>query len=311
MNAAVPPRQFPEGETPERGSSLLTISHRLRVRDYAIANLLDEHGTLTTDQLARVLFDHRTTCRHRLYTLRRLGFVDRFVRNRPGEPNPACWVPGPLSARYVALARGEAPPSPRALRDRQDRAYASPYLDHLLEVNQFFIDLLVDARHRPEADLVRWWSERTTAATFGRRIHPDGHGIWRDGDAETGFYLEHDRGTESLTRLTDKLGAYRRLRADGGPDYPVLFTLPSPAREEHLHTRLAAGPSLGVTVATCVTTPGVSAAGPVWWLAGADRRRLRLADLPAGHGPEGPLSPGPARPDHHPLALLTGVPLLP
>ncbi len=311
MNAAVPPRQFPEGETPERGSSLLTISHRLRVRDYTIANLLDEHTTLTTDQLAAVLFEHRTTCRHRLHALRRLGFIDRFVRNRPGDPAPACWVPGTLSARYVALARDENPPTPKALRDRQDRTYASPYLDHLLQANQFFIDLLVDARHRAQADLVRWWSERTTVAAFGRRVHPDGHGVWRDEVGETGFFLELDRGTESLPRLVDKLSAYRRLQADGGPAYPVLFALPSAAREQHLQAKLADRLPGGVRVATCVTQSGVSPAGRIWWLVGQPPRRISLGEIPGEHGPLGPLAPGPAKPDHHPLALLTGVPLLP
>ncbi|WP_221328418.1 replication-relaxation family protein [Actinoplanes sp. L3-i22] len=281
------------------------------MRDYTIANLLDEHTTLTTDQLTALLFEHRTTCRHRLHTLRRIGFIDRFVRNRPGEPNPACWVPGTLSARYVALARDENPPSPRALRDRQDRTYASPYLDHLLEANQFFVELLLDARERPGVDLVRWWSERTTVAAFGRRVHPDGHGVWREPAGETGFFLELDRGTESLTRLVDKLGAYRRLRVDGGPAYPVLFALPSRAREEHLHAKLAGQLLGGVRVATCVSTPGVSPAGPVWRLVGDVRRRLTLVQIPGEHGAAGPLSPGPAAPEHHPLALLTGVPLLP
>ncbi|KUL29445.1 hypothetical protein ADL15_27905 [Actinoplanes awajinensis subsp. mycoplanecinus] len=283
----------------------------MQARDYTIAWLLDEHTTLTTDQLTAVLFAHRTTCRHRLHDLRALGFIDRFVRHRPGAPNPACWVPGPLSARYTALARGETPPSPSALRDRQDRTYASPYLDHLLGVNDFFVSLLAQGHRQPGPDLIRWWSERTTAAAFGRRIHPDGHGIWRDGTTETGFFLELDRGTESLTRLVDKLAAYRRLRADGGPGYAVLFALPNQAREQHLHAKLADHLLAGPPVATCVTLPGVSPAGPVWWLAADGPRRRSLAELTTDDGPAGPLSPGPATPDHHPLAWMTGLPPLP
>ncbi|GIE70560.1 replication-relaxation family protein [Actinoplanes palleronii] len=123
----------------------MTISRRLQVRDYTIAQLLDEHTALTTDQLAAALFDSGTTCRHRLHALRTLGFIDRFVRHRPAAPNPACWVTGSLSARYLALARGETPPSPSALRARQDRTYASPILNHLLGVNDFFVSLLAQA----------------------------------------------------------------------------------------------------------------------------------------------------------------------
>ena len=50
-----------------------------------------------------------------------------------------------------------------------------------MAANQFFVALLVHARHHPGTGLARWWSERTTAAAFGRRIHPDGHGVFFGG----------------------------------------------------------------------------------------------------------------------------------
>jgi len=146
-------------DSPRTGSAyrtLIDISHRLRPRDYTIASLLDEHTTLTTDQLTSILFTNPTTCRHRLHTLRKIGFVDRFIRNRPGAPNPVCWVPGLLSARYMALAKGDSPPTAKALRERQDRVYSRPTLEHLLEANQFFINLLVHARQHPGTRLTRW-----------------------------------------------------------------------------------------------------------------------------------------------------------
>ncbi|WP_433221869.1 replication-relaxation family protein [Dactylosporangium sp. CS-047395] len=285
-------------------STLLDVSHRLRPRDYAIAALLDEHTTLTTTQLTAILFDSPTTCRHRLQLLRRLQFVDRFVRNRPGAPNPVCWVLGPLAARYTALARGGMPPTRRALRERQDRVYSSPALEHLLAVNDVFVALLHHARRRPGTALTRWWSERTTTAAFGRRIKPDGHGVWVDGGQETGFFLELDRGTEPISRLVDKLASHRKLRAEGGPQYPVLFALPSRVREQHLHRRLADRPEPAIVVATTSAESGLDPAGPVWRLAGNGRHRLTLAELPSSHGQPGPLTPGPARPAENPLRLL-------
>lgn len=300
------PRQLPAA-----GPGLLSISHRLRLRDYTTANLVEEHTALTTDQLAVMLFGHRNTCRKRLGVLRRIGFIDRFIRPRPGIRSEVCWVPGPLSTRYVALAREEKPPTVQALRDRQDRAYTSPYLEHLLQVNQFFVDLLARARHQPGADLLRWWSERSTAAAFDQRIHPDGHGVWRDETGEIGFFLELDRGTESLTRLVDKLTAYEQFRFGGGPDYPVLFALHSRLREDHLHAKLADHAAFELTVATCVRQAGVSPSGALWWPAGGERRRLRLTQLPSDHGSPNRSRPGPAAASEHPLSLLTGVPLLP
>ncbi|MFB9319793.1 replication-relaxation family protein [Cryptosporangium minutisporangium] len=280
---------------------MANISPRLRPRDRAIAALLHEHTTLTTEQLAAILFTNVTTARHRLHTLRRLGFLDRIVRNRPGAPNPVCWLPGRLSARYMALAREENPPTAKALQDRQDRVYASPTLEHLLAINDFFTALLVHVRHQPATDLTRWWSERSTTTYFGYEVRPDAHGVWTDGNQQTGFFLELDRGTEPISRLTDKLRSYRRLHAEGGPQYPILFALPSRAREQNLHRRLTARLDPGLTVATTSPESGPDPAGPVWRLAGNGRHRLRLAELPSSHGQPGPVNPGPPEPEDHPL----------
>ncbi|SCL25753.1 Replication-relaxation [Micromonospora rhizosphaerae] len=322
MSAHTESRHFPQGElsagdtplvvlrtTDSRRTyprTLIDISHRLRPRDYTIASLLDEHTTLTTEHLTSILFFNPTTCRHRLQLLRRLGFIDRFIRNRPGAPNPVCWLPGLLSSRYVALARDDSPPTARALRERQDRIYSSPTLEHLLAVNDVFVSLLVRARHQPGAALTRWWSERTTAAAFGNRIKPDGHGVWTDGHQETGFFLELDRGTEPIGRLVDKLASHRKLRAEGGPQYPILFALPSRLREQNLHRKLADRPEPSLIVATTSPEFGPDPAGPVWRLAGNGRHRLTLADLPSSHGQPGPLAPGPAQPADHPLRSVLG-----
>ncbi|WP_436532796.1 hypothetical protein [Actinoplanes sp. HUAS TT8] len=75
--------------------------------------------------------------------------------------------------------------------------------------------------------------------------------------------------------------------------------------------KLAGLPALGFPVATCVREPAADPAGPIWRPAGADRRRLRLGELPGGHGGAARLGPGPAEPGQHPLALLTGVALRP
>ncbi|GAA2349861.1 replication-relaxation family protein [Dactylosporangium salmoneum] len=320
MPGTDPTRHFPAGEVsrpgnhrthqprttdagpPTHGSTLIQISHRLRPRDYAIAALLHEHTMLTTDQLTAILFTNPITCRHRLGILRSIGFVDRFIRrNQPGTPNVVCWVAGPLSSRMTALAAGESPPTPKALRERQDRIYASPTLDHLIAVNWVGTRLLARSRADRTTSLLRWWSERTTANRFGQRIHPDGHGIWAAGDRQVGFFLELDRGTEPIGKVADKLTSHRRLTAEGGPTYPILFALPSRTREQHLHRRLAERPEPTLVVATTSPESGTDPADPVWRLAGNGRHRLALADLPASHGQPGPLNPGPPTAAEHPL----------
>jgi hypothetical protein len=308
-------RPIPEGDTSRPGEAtsrhtsigpfLLALSSRLRPRDYVLALLLDEHRVLTTPQIAAILFQSLRTCRNRLDALRHLGFVDRFTPHLTGTTAPAHWVAGTLAARYAALYHGQRPPSPKLLRERQDAVVASPQLAHLIGVNQFFIDLLVHARATPGATLFRWWSASRTSAAFGRRIRPDGHGVWSDDGATTWFWLEHDTGTETLGRLLAKVEAYRRLHRDGGPQLPVLFWLPTAAREANLHMRLATVSRSGVTVATAardsVTNAGLGPSDAVWRLAGNGRHRIALANLPSDPGQPGPFSPGPPTADDHPL----------
>jgi hypothetical protein len=244
-----------------------------------------------------------------LHALRHLGFIDRILR--PRRSIPTLWVPGPLSARYVALARGARPPTRATLKERQDAVLARPDLAHLVGVNQFFIDLIAHARTHPGTGLDRWWSEQATTAALGRRLRPDGHGVWHEQEATVGWFLEYDTGTEPLGRLVTKLGPYQRLRRDGGPAYPVLFWLPTRRREQNLHRRLTeardhgnGGGGVVVTTAARDSLGGHSPAGPVWRLHGNGRHRDRLADLPASHGQPSPYNPGAPRPTDNPLHAL-------
>jgi DNA-binding CsgD family transcriptional regulator len=312
----------PLGRPAGTSSSLLPLSHRLTPRDLHLARLLAEHRTLTTAQITAQLFTHPGTARNRLRQLREIGFLDRFTHRTPDGTRVTCWVPGLLAARYTALADDHPPPTPRAVRARQDRILANPQLDHLLGVNQFFTDLAHHARTHPGTRLIRWWSAERTANAHAGRIHPDGHGIWsaRRHDALTaiagagqaavqgvrethplseapgaetwttvGFWLEHDTGSMPLARLEAKLQAYRALQRAGGPCCPILFWLPNPRRETHLHGLLATTPpDRELTLATGVHVRGEgNPARAVWWIAGpslpsqAQTGRVHLTDLAA------------------------------
>jgi hypothetical protein len=287
--------------------SILQVQARLTGRDRTIIDWLDRHGVLTTAQLTAALFTSPITASHRLAKLRAIGVLDRFHRPFPaGGFGPWHWVIGPLGARIAAAGRDAKPPTPAAVRARHDRLTDSATLAHLLGANQFFIDLYAHTRRHPRSRLVRWWSEHETAQRYHRRIHPDGHALWRDHHRDThgegdndivvGLFLEYDRGTEQLRRLVAKLDAYDLLAGDGGPAYPVLFVLHSAQREAALHDEFARCRSDGpVPVATAVRSPqdprSPSPAGAVWALVGQAGRRRRLAELPCDHGdPDNPLT---------------------
>jgi protein involved in plasmid replication-relaxation len=324
MPAPHRPRQSPRGDSfrtggsphgragPRRGAATLAeLSPRLQPRDRVIGFWLSDHIALTTAQLASVLFGSLNRCRNRLYTLYHYQFVGRVIRALPGQRARVYWVPGRLSARLVALARDEPPPTPKTVAAAQDRVLSThSAAHHLLETNQFFIDLLAHARHHPDTRLTRWWSEARTSSAFGRPIRADGHGVWEAHGRSVGFFLEHDRGSEDHRRLHGKLLVYHGLHVDGGPDYPVLFSFPTSSREANFHHRLATAagtnPRLAealstLTVATCARDlPGFHPAGAVW--APLDHPgRLTLGELPASHGQPGPLTPGPPTGEQDPL----------
>jgi hypothetical protein len=114
------------------------------------------------------------------------------------------------------------------------------------------------------------------------RVRPDGYGVWAEHDKAVPFFLEYDTGREQLSVLYAKLAGYRELFATIGRLWPVLFWLPSAARERHLRQLLAERrpPALVATGARdSAALAGLSPADQVWAIAFSDGERLRLADL--------------------------------
>ena len=269
------------------GNDPLRHVRRLTARDRLLLAWLAEHYVLSTEQVAAALFPSRRAAQERLTTLYRIGAVSRFAFVRSDTDSGSYrYTLGPLGVLLYPDAYTDpdnpAAKAPRSHLERRARILRSPSLDHLVGVNQFFIDLHAAARvSGGEAELVRWWSEQHATAAFRTalsQIRPDGHGIWRVGTGRTGFFLEHDRGTSDAGRVLRKLVQYAKHVTDGGPRFPVLFWVPDRRREANLLRRLADLPATPMPVATAVHCD--DPAGPVWALAGDPHQRLTLHDLP-------------------------------
>ncbi|GAA0477480.1 hypothetical protein Aca07nite_72280 [Actinoplanes capillaceus] len=264
-----------------RTTSLLAIYPHITSRDRQLMQLLDDHQVLTTGQIHRALFRcTRRTCQVRLTELAALGLLERFrfVRDGGGT-QPWHWTLGHHGQRFQAAAHHRPEPTPRAARQTIERLSANPRLNHLVLTNEFFIQLTVHALRHPPARLERWWSETEAVRQF-RTVTPDGHGLWRVGDAEVGFFLEADTGSEPLGRLVAKLDSYAQLGQESGVRYPVLFWLGAELREDHLQRRLRAMPG---TALVATTTHDRDPAERVW-LPGGAVDRVRLIELPSDHG---------------------------
>ena len=290
---------------------IMRIQAAVTARDVVLLGWLADHGALTTEQIAAALFPSVNFAQRRLRTLLAMRLVDRFRPQRAeGGSYPYHWLLAQLGTDVIAAQRGEPVPRRDQARQRRWQLTSRASLPHLLGVNGFFTDLAAYARTHPGAELRRWWSaarcqqmgafaDRTradgrwdgTALAYKPRVRPDGHGIFTDHGDTTGFFLEYDTGTEPVTRLVDKLRGYHDLARITSTRHPVLFWLPTAAREGHLHEALGdAGERFpvatavhghpGPTAPTHRPTGGVGGpAGPVWWLHGHDGPTLPLARL--------------------------------
>ena len=280
------------GARPASPADVFSEARRLTARDLWVLQLLIEHQVLTADQVCAAAFDAPRRARRRLLLLTERGVLARFRHAVPLGSQAWRYTAGPLGEAVHAARTGAPLPRPAKVRERISRLSLSPELDHRLGVNGFFVGLLAEARRRPGAELVQWWSARRTAETTGAHVRPDGYGLWRQHpdpadttrrSAEIGFFLEFDRGSEQLSRVVDKLDQYTgMIRA--GVNKPVLFVFTAHARELNFAALAGALPgwaraeltiastSLDQLGALDATTPAPSPAGPVWRPLRSDRQ---------------------------------------
>ncbi|MET8757206.1 replication-relaxation family protein [Lentzea sp. NPDC004782] len=282
---------------------------RLVDRDRRLLVLLAEHKVLTTNQIAAIEFLSVRRAQDRLRHLRELGMVFAFRESYlRGGTSQTRFALGYLGARVIAAQRAEKPPSPKAYTESLERLALWPKLDHQLGVNDFFCALA--ARRNPArlreagrsdevSGLTQWWSEHRCTEFFwkylggGRdaRLRPDGYGCWEEHGRTVRFFLEHDTGTESLAKVTNKLDDYAAFPT--GAFGVLLFSVHSARREHALRValrRALPGGDPGFVIATAARDGNTfrntdGPAGPVWGLwtpAGGDSvpRRHRLAELP-------------------------------
>jgi hypothetical protein len=276
------------------GDLVLRVQSQLTDRDHVLLGWLADHGVLTSFQIAHALFPSLDYAQERLCKLTGLGVVDRFRPQKPdGGSYPYHYVLAQLGVEVVAAQRGQELPRKDQARKRRWHLTNRANLPHLLGTNQVFTDLAGYARTHPGCQLAQWWpasrcqgmgafalpGDDVHVRTYTPRSRPDGYGLWVQEDQEVPFFLEYDTGAERpLTRLVDKLDGYADLAKVTGRLWPVLFWLPTAARERHLQRLLAEDGPVYRLVATAATG-GKGPAEAAWWLHGVESERLWLVDL--------------------------------
>lgn len=274
---------------------VLRVQSQLTDRDHVLLGWLADHRVLTSFQIAFALFPSLDYAQERLRKLVRLGLLDRFRPHRAdGGSYPYHYVLVQLGADVVSAQRGETVPRRDHARRERWRLTNRANLPHLLGVNSFFTDLVGYARTHTNCGLTLWWPaarcqrmgefaeehDDVHVRTYTPRSRPDGHATWVEDQRHVRFFLEFDLGTERpLTRLADKIDGYVDLVRVTKRWWPVLFYLPSAARERHLHDELSRA-GVRYPVATAVHRLGrENPAGPVWWVHRRPGAGVRLVDV--------------------------------
>jgi hypothetical protein len=154
----------------------------------------------------------------------------------------------------------------------------------------FFVALARHGREHGGGELLRWDSERETAAflySFRAGLdsspNPDGLGIWAQDGRDIAFLLEYDAGTEHLPQLTGKLPGYaEHARHNSAFTMPILFCFPTARRERTARTALAAArASRDLQIATAALDPRVTcpACTRAWMPLHGGHGPMRLIDL--------------------------------
>ena len=238
------------GRTSRRRLQL--IRDALSERDWTLLTTLDRHGYLTTLQLQRLHFaDHATSdaagrvCRRVLQRLAEQRVIEHLERRvggiRAGSASYV-WRLGPIGDRLLTQT---ADGRPRARRKEP----SLHHLDHRLDVAEMHIRLLEAARnHRCEVLRVQLepdsWRRYLSAGAAHAVLKPDLYAVTANDVFEDHWFIEVDRGTESLPTLLRKCAQYEGYRAtgieqrDGGVFPLVLWLLPNEQRVGQLRTAI-------------------------------------------------------------------------
>lgn len=224
-------------------------------RDLELLELVHEHRVFTTGQLEALFFTAPQLARRLLILYRHAA----LLRSRPWTPTG--------SAPWHGSSAPPAPPfSLPATASRSPTSATTPVQQSGSACSRSSATSSASTSSSPASVPVPatvrmrgWWRGGQRNAAYGRgATRPDAYGRWREDGLEVDFFLEHDTGTEPLTKVAAKLAGYATLAEATGVSTPVLFRLPSTARETNLRAAIA---TPEVPVATAVHTPAIRTRG--------------------------------------------------
>ncbi|WUI04430.1 replication-relaxation family protein [Spirillospora sp. NBC_00431] len=198
------------------------LGMHLNDRDLAILGTVHRLGLVTGAQIEELhfwgmahSFRVRKRVMQRLVQRRALIMLPRRVGGAYGGSGAAIYALDPAAVVLIHTMTGRP-----MLKGSRGPQHLPPRLhDHVLMVSQFYVDVCVLARHSDEFTVVEfrtepacWWPTDN-----GEHIKPDAYLAASDTVVTDHWWIEADRGTESIPILRDKFRAYLEFAESGLP----------------------------------------------------------------------------------------------
>lgn len=246
-------------------NDLQLIASLLSDRDWSIIRFLRQHRFATTTQLRRRFFTQHAgksaatrACIRVLDRLFSKRIVTRLERRVGGVRHGSAAFIWCLDVAGDRLTRDHG--------DSRRRVHepAMPFLDHTLAVTETHVQLVEGASEgayqlRDVQVETEAWRAFVTSSGAKTILKPDLKITIASPDYDDHWYLEVDRGTESLPVLLRKSSAYEQYRRTGRAQaeqgvFPrVLWLLPNTRRLERLRAAIDADPALPSKMFICAS----------------------------------------------------------
>lgn len=249
-------------------AQLYALDERLSERDWLVLRSLDEHRYLLTSQLQRLHFAHHASplagiraCIRALDRLRHLRLVTRLARQIGGRDSGSRGFVWTLDAVGYRLLRREAD-EPTTRRRRFEPTIL--FLKHTLAVAELRVQLDEAARAGPiELERVETeptcWREYVGPHGQPATLKPDLALVTATGDYEDHYFVELDRGTESIRTVLAKCAQYEAYRGSGREQaahgvFPlVVWSVPDDKRRDRIQHELDSARDLDAGLFRVVT----------------------------------------------------------
>lgn len=266
-------------------------------RDQRLCELLHSLGAMTRAHIQDCFeWSCVSDVNRRLRLLYDAGYLDRRLLPRTSGQAPAVYLLGREGAKLVTSGPKLAGQSVVRRRHRF-KNMSDSLLPHELLIAEFYCLLIATFRRYQGCDMREWRCDEQILHLCNRfdegadvELKPDAYGSYHLLNLVFNFFLEADRGTESLSRLRKKVELYRAFKASGlfqknfeRKAFRLLFVSQSTTRARNIARALPQAPDLKV-FSGCIDDLRIdSLFGPVWFPAGSQEAQPlhHPAELPS------------------------------